>query len=566
MILPGTGKQGVDLDGKKINGIIRIVDDAVVTKRDLGNNFFARRRNRRPLRGREGDSSGTQSDDTMVTSDVQNVDRLISSNPTYFDDFTLVIGAQLSRKSALAMDELCRAKGIPLILGKINGLIGYVRNCVNCHEVIESKPGDFVHRLHGRDPWPELIELSKQVSVDVASQKSVGDKLKMHKEVPWLLLLVNKIQEEKAKSGLDLNEICTNYSKRSEFLRNLCKDSESFIDPINEQKYQEGLKAGKSEDDLNQAMAPSPAMNYSEARLQGGTCLKPFRLPNSPEFEALMNDDRIKSKTPPKLGNDFSGNFWKMARALNRFLEKHKRFPVRKEVPDMEAGNKYYVMLKECFLRKAKADFQLFREELKVEYVVSSLERHHSNDITERHHSNDITQTSSLNNISRTQTQHTTRYGESMPEDDAIERFCHNAPFVEVFRTSALKEEMTRDLSDDIDELVDDEMYEANGGDIDLHPFKFYLLLRAADSFYEEHGRYPGWTDETLKEDTKNIKTHISKILASHQLDEDYLNDNHANEIVRYGGSEIPCYLRHLGTETTKMITHQFQLLQSTFV
>ena len=403
MILPGTGRQGTDLDGNKINGIIRIVDDAVVTKRDLGNNFFVRAKGigRPRCEVVKETLQELNPDDTMVTSDVQNVDRLISTNTAYFDDFTLVIGAQLSRKSALALDELCRAKGIPLILGKINGLIGYVRNCVNCHEVIESKPSDFVHRLHGRDPWPELIELSKQVSVDVASQKSVGDKLMMHKEVPWLLLLVNKIQEERAKSGLDVNEICTNYSKRSEFLRNLCKDSESFIDPINEKKYQEGLKAGKSEDDLNQAMAPSPAMNYSEARLQGGTCLKPFRLPNSPEFEALMNDDRIKSKTPPKLGNDFSGNFWKMARALNRFLEKHKRFPVRKEVPDMEAGNKYYVMLKECFLRKAKADFQLFREELKVEYVVSSLERHHSNDITrttslERHHSNNISRITSV--------------------------------------------------------------------------------------------------------------------------------------------------------------------------
>ena len=182
MILPGTGKQGVDLDGKKINGIIRIVDDAVVTKRDLGNNFFVRAKGigRPRCEVVKETLQELNPDDTMVTSDVQNVDRLISSNPTYFDDFTLVIGAQLSRKSALALDELCRAKGIPLILGKINGLIGYVRNCVNCHEVIESKPGDFVHRLHGRDPWPELIELSKQVSVDVASQKSVGDKLKMH--------------------------------------------------------------------------------------------------------------------------------------------------------------------------------------------------------------------------------------------------------------------------------------------------------------------------------------------------------------------------------------------------
>lgn len=371
IILPGTGRQGVDLEGNKINGIIRIVDDAVVTKRDLGNNFFVRAEaiGRRRCDVVMETLQELNPDDTNVTSDVQNVDNLISSNPKYFDDFTLVVGTQLSRTSALALDEICRARGIPLILGKINGLIGYIRNCVNCHEVIESNPGDYVHRLHGRDPWPELIELSKKVSVDVSTQKSLGDKLKMHKEVPWLLLLVNKIQEEKIKSNLDINEICTNYSKRSQLLRNLCKDSESFIDPINAQRFQEGIKAGKTEEEMNNAMIPSPALNYSQARAQGATCLKPFRLPGSPEFEAIMNDDRIKSKSPPKLGNDFSGNFWKMARALNRFLEKHKRFPVRKEIPDMEAGNKYYVMLKLCFRRKAEADCKLFREELKLEYV-----------------------------------------------------------------------------------------------------------------------------------------------------------------------------------------------------
>jgi NEDD8-activating enzyme E1 regulatory subunit len=157
-----------------------------------------------------------------------------------------------------------------------------------------------------------------------------------------------------------------------------------------------------------------------------------------------------------------------------------------------------------------------------------------------------------------------------MPDDDIIERFCHNAPFVEVFKTRSLKEEESRDLSDDIFELVDDEMYECNGGDMDLHPFKFYLLFRAADSFHEEHGQYPGWTDDTVEEDRKKITSHIAKILSSHQLEEDYLNDNHANEIVRYGGSEIHPVAAFVGgvlaQEATKMITHQFQLLQSTFV
>ena len=81
----------------------------------------------------------------------------------------------------------------------------------------------------------------------------------------------------------------------------------------------------------------------------------------------------------PKLENDFSGNFWKMARALNRFIQKHKRFPVRKEVPDMEAGNKYYVMLKDCFRRKSEADCKLFREELKLEYVFFCLYLSYSN-------------------------------------------------------------------------------------------------------------------------------------------------------------------------------------------
>jgi len=372
MILPGTGKNGIDLEGNKIDGTICIVDDVVVTKRDLGNNFFVRAGDlgRQRAEAVKRTLHELNPDDTNVNCKIDNVDTLISSNPKFFEGFTLVVGTQLSRKSAIAVDEICRSRGIPLILGKINGLIGYIRNSVKCHEVIESKPGDYVHRLHGRDPWPELIELAKKVCVDASSQKSLGDKLKMHKEVPWILLLVNKIQEKKSNSSdFDVNMICTDYSKRSQLLTELCKDSESFIEPINEQKFQAGLKAGKSEEEMNTAMEACPSLNYSQARAQGSACLRPFALPSSPEFESVMSDDRVKSSSPPKLENDFSGNFWKMARALNRFIQKHKRFPVRKEVPDMEAGNKYYVMLKDCFRRKSEADCKLFREELKLEYV-----------------------------------------------------------------------------------------------------------------------------------------------------------------------------------------------------
>lgn len=252
MILPGTGRQGVDNEGNKINGIISIVDDVKVTKRDLGNNFFVRASSLGRYRADvvRKNLQELNPDDTKVVSDLKNIDELITSHPNYFDDFSIVIGTQLSRKSSLCLDKICRAKGIPLILGKINGFIGYVRNSVLIHEVVESKPSTgTVHRLHARDPWPELIQLANKVSVDVATQDTIGNRLKMHQEVPWILLIVNKIQKMKAELGekFDVDELCSQFSKKREFLRNLCKDSENFIEPLNKEKFEAGIKVRRSD-------------------------------------------------------------------------------------------------------------------------------------------------------------------------------------------------------------------------------------------------------------------------------------------------------------------------------
>lgn len=467
-----------------------------------------------------------------MTFDVRNVKDLVENSPSYFDTFTIVVGAQLDPVTSLRVEKICRERAIPLVLGKVNGLLGYIRNSVACHTVIESKPDSYVHRLHVRDPWPELIELARKVSQDVLAQTSTGDKVKCHKEVPWVLLIVNRIAMLKAKeSDFNVDDLARNGAKRRAFLDEICQESVDFIEPINKMTYEQGLKDGMPEEKMNKKMMPCPALNYSEARTFGSSSLLPFSMPYSPEFQDVMSDERVTSSQTPKLPNTRDGQFWKMARALKRFIDKYNRFPVRKEVPDMEAGNKYYVMLQACYHKKSVDDLALFTNELRAEYG-----------------------------------------DDDMPSKELIARFCKNAPFLEVFRMSSLQEERNRNLEDDVDMLADEDdwLYNVGKSNMDLHPFKFYLLLRVADSFYEENGYFPGWTDDTYASDLKKIAPHAASVLKSCGLAEDYLSDDHLNEIVRYGGAEIHSVAAFVGglvaQEAIKLITHQFQPLNNTFV
>ena len=56
---------------------------------------------------------------------------------------------------------------IPLLVGRVYGLFGYLRLAVPEHTVIESHPDDALHDLRLLHPFPALASFAKSVDLEV---------------------------------------------------------------------------------------------------------------------------------------------------------------------------------------------------------------------------------------------------------------------------------------------------------------------------------------------------------------------------------------------------------------
>ena len=552
MILPGTGSNSAkDKDDQVLKGCITIVDDAKIQKRDFGNNFF--------MEGGVVGQSRAQvvrknlhelnPDDTNVVCEERNIKKLIcgDNGKTFFDQFTLVVGTQLAQATALRLEEICRSRGVPLILAKVNGFIGYVRNDVPCHYVLESHDNfsrnDNRPFLHVAEPFKELKDLALESKAEIEKESNPREKLAKHNRVPWLLLQVCKVLEMKGKSHSEVKAALRkddedarkahNEYVTKEYLKNLGKKSL-------EDKDWDVLKTHLEDKDwavLNKKFAMLMPTNYEEAvdyvhtrfiTMTLDSYVKKKRKENN-AFEAWWSDSRCDpTVAAPRLPSTPFGHFWMIARTLRRFAKEYGRFPVCKALPDMESGNALYERLQRCFKEKEKSDAAAFKVLLLQEYP-----------------------------------------SRQIPSDDAIGLFCRNAHHVEVYKMSSYADELKRKFSvDDMENFADKDAWP---GDFSLHPFKFYLLQRAAELFREDKGYYPGWTDATYQADLKGVVPYMQSVLKIAGLKDDYLDkEKHAMEIVRYGASEILAVAAFVGgivaQEATKIITHQFQPLENTLL
>lgn len=76
------------------------------------------------------------------------------------------------------LDDACRELGVPLILARSYGLVGYLRASLPEHCVVESKPDNTVEDLRLHRPWPELAAYAR--SFDLAAVDDVT-----HRHIPW---------------------------------------------------------------------------------------------------------------------------------------------------------------------------------------------------------------------------------------------------------------------------------------------------------------------------------------------------------------------------------------------
>jgi len=82
-----------------------------------------------------------------------------------------------------------------------------------------------------------------------------------------------------------------------------------------------------------------------------------------------------------------------------------------------------------------------------------------------------------------------------------------------------------------------------------------YLLLRAADKFYDECGYYPGYTDDTLESDVQSMRKFVDSVLDDFGLPSHLVSSAHVQEICRFGAAELHTEAAFVGGAAAQTVT-----------
>ncbi|XP_063900766.1 NEDD8-activating enzyme E1 regulatory subunit-like isoform X2 [Zophobas morio] len=285
-------------------GSFTIVDDTTVKEVDYGNNFFIA----------EGKLDHSRAECTYellqelnpeVTGNFisEGVLTILKTEPTFFDKFSLVIGANLTERILQYVGRDLWDKNIPLILVFAYGMIAYVRIVHALHTVVQGHVDNLPHDFQCDAPFPALKKLITTTDLDSLDSTQLRD-------VPYLLIILFYL-----KKWLEL------HSGRPPETRIEKDEFKKLI--------QEGGKKFSEGNEVNFEEAFSFAF-YAWRRSEiPSNVLEVFRHPCC---------DSLTKK---------SDTFWFLARAVRdfTFYDNNGRLPLRGVLPDMTAGTANYSQL-----------------------------------------------------------------------------------------------------------------------------------------------------------------------------------------------------------------------------
>ncbi|KAG0198991.1 NEDD8-activating enzyme E1 regulatory subunit [Mortierella sp. GBA30] len=221
-----------------------------------------------------------------------------------------------------------------------------------------------------------------------------------------------------------------------------------------------------------------------------------------------------------------SGNFWILTRAVRDFVNDVQKsdglLPLSGTIPDMKAQTESYVTLQSIYKAKAKKDVQEVSKN--VDQLLESLGL-------------------ASGSISLQE----------------IESFCKYSAFLKVIRYRSLTEEYHQQRIKQMANWLSDSD----------SVFPYYVLLRASDSFYDDHGRYPG-EGENWEEDVGTLHAHVVTLLQSWGVDAEAISKDVTYEVCRFGRGAVHNIASFMGgvvsQEIIKLITHQYIPMDNTFI
>mmetsp|Transcript_13238 Transcript_13238/g.18081 ORF Transcript_13238/g.18081 Transcript_13238/m.18081 type:complete len:528 (+) Transcript_13238:91-1674(+) len=289
-----------------------IVDASRVGPDDLGTNFMVEAENLGEPKAKCVCATLQELNELVTGSYVEeSPETLIESAPESFASASLVIATQMTEVSLLKLDALLRTKGVPLLIARSYGLMGYLRASFEEVCVVESKPEPRVDELRLGRPWAELQSFMMSFwpleKLDPIT----------HAHLPWgvlLLLLHHRWTQDHAG--------CPPATAQDK------KQIKAML---------QGWQIGFEEE------------NFSEAK---SSIHKVW----APDPQDLSSDLRVLLQDPQTSLHTHSPHFWVMVAALKSFFEEEKALPLDGALPDMFSSTEIYVELQRLYREKSQKD------------------------------------------------------------------------------------------------------------------------------------------------------------------------------------------------------------------
>ncbi|KAJ3411946.1 NEDD8-activating enzyme E1 regulatory subunit [Chytridiales sp. JEL 0842] len=311
-------------------GSCTIVDGKIVEGRDLGQNFFLEASSLGSSRAKcTAEFLSELNDDVIVDHMDKDFAALLESDPDYFKRFTIVVATQVPREPLLKLADLCWNADIPLVVVKAQGFIGCIRIVMPELTVVETHPDQIVD-LRLDCPFPELERYVNSFDLDKLDSMA-------HSHVPFIVILIQCLNEWKAKNG---GQLPKTYPEKNAF-KELIRSKQRSDAPDGE--------------------------NFGEALTSYYRACTETKL--SDNIKRVFADPKVENITKT------TSNFWIIARAVRDFTQNEGggRLPLAGVVPDMKADTESFVSMQTIYRKKAKEDIQKVTE--RVHALLSSVDK-----------------------------------------------------------------------------------------------------------------------------------------------------------------------------------------------
>lgn len=320
LILPGIGSFTI-VDGGKVKG------------EDVGNNFFMTKDSIGQARAQVA-TELLQELNSDVRGDFveESVEQLLENNPSFFDNFNVVIATDLPERTLLDLAAVLWRNSIPLLVCRCYGFLGYMRLAIKEHTVIESHPDNAHDDLRLDRPFPSFVEFAKSFDLSAMTKQD-------HMHTPYLILLHKYLEEWRKEHD---GEMPKNY-----------KEKTAFKDII-----RQGILK-------NEHGVPEMEENFDEAIKAVNVSLTKTRIPS--QVQDILNDPACTGLTSE------SSNYWILAQAVKQFTENEGNgaLPLRGSIPDMTADSKRYIQLQNVYLEQSRHEVSAVS--VRVQQILTSL-------------------------------------------------------------------------------------------------------------------------------------------------------------------------------------------------